>query len=39
MEFLARHFTFFGLDFQIWMLLIIGVLVTYVGYLWKTDRM
>ena len=39
MDFLAKHFTFLGLDFQVWMPIVIGVFVLYILYLWKTDKL
>jgi hypothetical protein len=38
MEFLAGHFIFWGLDFQNWMPIVVGVFLIYIVYLWKTDR-
>jgi hypothetical protein len=35
MEFLAERFAVFGITFQFWMPIIVGVLVLYVLYLWK----
>ena len=31
MEFLARHFTFLGLDFQIWMPIVLGAFLIYLA--------
>jgi hypothetical protein len=36
MDFLARHFTFLGIDFQIWMPIIIGAIALYIFYLWTS---
>jgi hypothetical protein len=37
-EFLARHFTLWDLDFQIWMPIVVGAFFIYLAYLWKTDQ-
>jgi hypothetical protein len=34
-EFLVRHFTFLGFDFQNWMPIMLGVAALYILYLWK----
>jgi hypothetical protein len=38
MDFFAKHFVVFGIDFQVWMPIVVGALAIYVLYLWKTDQ-
>jgi hypothetical protein len=38
MDFLIRHFTFLGFDFQYWMPIVIGLSVIYIVWLWKTGQ-
>jgi hypothetical protein len=38
MNFLAEHFTMFGLDFQWWMPIVGGGFALYVLFLWATAR-
>jgi hypothetical protein len=39
MDFLAEHFAFLGVDFQIWMPIVLGALTIYVIYLWKSGQL
>ena len=36
---LAEHFTLFGVGFQYWMPVFVGVVAIYIIYLWKTGRL
>jgi hypothetical protein len=38
-EFLVGSFTFFGFEFQNWMPIVVGMVVGYIVYLWKTGRL
>jgi hypothetical protein len=38
-QFLVKHFTFLGFEGQNWMLIVAGLIVVFVVYVWKTrDR-
>jgi hypothetical protein len=38
-QFLVEHITVLGFEIQNWMLIVFGVLVAYIFFLWKTrDR-
>jgi hypothetical protein len=39
MDFLVEHFTLFGLDFQWWMPIMVGVSAIYVAWLCKTGQL
>jgi hypothetical protein len=39
MAFLAKHFTFLGFEFQVWMPIVVGGVGAYIAYLWKTDKL
>jgi uncharacterized membrane protein len=38
LEFLIGHFTFLGFEFQYWMPVFVGVIATYVLYIWRTGQ-
>jgi hypothetical protein len=38
MDFLVKHFTFLGIDFQWWMPIVGGALALYVLWLWWTGQ-
>jgi hypothetical protein len=38
LQFLIRHFTIFGFDFQNWMPMMLGAVAIYVLFLWKTAQ-
>jgi H+/gluconate symporter-like permease len=38
-QFLIEHFTFLGFEGQNWMLIVVGVIVAFIFFVWKTrDR-
>jgi hypothetical protein len=37
-DFLAKHFTLLGVDFQNWMPIVVGAFAVYILYLWKTGK-
>lgn len=38
-QFLVEHFTFLGFKGQYWMLIVVGLIATFVFFVWKTrDR-
>jgi hypothetical protein len=38
MDFLVKHFTFVGIDFQLWMPIIVGACAIYVAWLWRSGQ-
>jgi hypothetical protein len=38
MDFLAKHFTFLGIDLQWWMPIVAGAVAIYVAWLWWTGQ-
>jgi hypothetical protein len=37
-QFLVRHFTFLGFEGQNWMLVVVGVLVIFILFVWMTGN-
>jgi hypothetical protein len=37
-DFLVKHFTIMGIDFQWWMPLVVGVVAIYAMWLWWTGQ-